>query len=126
MPIKDRYCEACGADQWNPPQGPAARPGLIRGDYVRDDAATPTSTSTITAAGVTILATLSLLSFWFWFAIGVQAIANKPDAEVRVAGVGVLTFADYVTGERIMLALVASVVLAGISWSVALNIVGDD
>jgi len=34
MPIKDRYCEGCGADQWNPPQGAAVQRLGVAHNYV--------------------------------------------------------------------------------------------
>ncbi len=62
------------------------------------------------AAGVSILATLAALGFWFWFAIGlISAITNG----------------DVMGGGRVLVAFLASVVLTGLTWWIALKIVED-
>ena len=126
-PRTERYCEACGADQWNPPQGAQVSQHSWRtNDYVRSEAAhSRSSAQAVTAAGVVIIATLLLLSTWFWLAIWLLGVVNPPEAEELLA-VEVLTLDDYLSSGRVFLAAVASIGLTVATWAITLNLVGND
>jgi hypothetical protein len=127
IPRAERYCERCGADQWNPPQGTNVSSHSWRtNDYVRTESkGGPLSAQAITAAGVVIIATLMLLASWFWLAIWLFGVVNPPEAEEFLA-VEVLTLDDYLSSGRVFLAVVASTALTVATWAIALNIVGNE
>jgi hypothetical protein len=127
IPRVERYCEHCGADQWNPPQGANVSDHSWRtNDYVRrEETHGQLPTQAITAAGVVIIATLLLLSTWFWLAIWLFGVVNPPEAEEFLA-VEVLTLDDYLSSGRVFLASVASIGLTVATWSITVNLVGND
>lgn len=84
------------------------------------------SASTITAAGVIILATLALLSVWFWAAIWVMGILNEPEPTTTLVGVEVVTFDDYITGGRVLIAVAVAAFLSALTWGGAMQLVSED
>lgn len=122
---KGHFCEVCGADLWNPPQGrqplgATPPPAFFGQKSARQEGASTMSTpkpSNTATAGIIIIATLMALTFWFWFGFGVAAGVNPPEREYL--GSGVYVEGDYFSAGRIWFAIIASMVLTAGTWAIA-------
>ena len=120
---KSHYCEACGADLWNPPQGSQAFGSRVAQHVGRQDVQPMRSSrqsSTIATAGIVIIATLMAFTFWFWFGIGIAATFNPPERTFSV-------FDDPIEGSyldtgRVWFGVGASFVMTALTWWVGMTI----
>lgn len=119
MPDKERYCEHCGADQWNRPQGAGAAPPIAN---VGATAPVRYATHPNVVAGITVLAVLAIFSTAFWIVWGIFVVLNPPEASYESPFVGsgsiaVVALADYFTMSRVGLPAVIAAAITFLVWN---------
>ena len=112
----DRYCETCGADQWNPPQGMAAtRHAEAASAHIT---AVVPALDPLALAGIVIAASMTAFACWSVLALVVIGLVNEPYGTFREGP----RPQDYVAGWRVFAALLAGAALTVGTWFATLNL----